>query len=226
MERFLHRSCVASLVRDVDTQTTGVTTAAKKRARQLGVPFEGVPGAWNAITDVPGVHVGHVTLIDGADEHSVRTGVTAVLPRGRRDSTCFAGIFSLIGAGEMTGSHWVEESGMLYGPVMITNTHSVGVVRDATIKWQKKFHPGSWFGLPVVAETFDGFLSDIDGHHVREEHAWNAIDRATAGPVEEGCVGGGTGMLTARFKGGVGTASRMVESGPRDTFTVGENCSV
>jgi D-aminopeptidase len=168
------------------------------------------------------VLVGHTTIIDGAGEHAVRTGITAVLPRGHRDSTCFAGIFSLNGAGEMTGSQWVDESGMLYGPVMITNTHSVGVVRDATIKWQKQFHPGSWFGLPVVAETFDGFLSDIDGHHVREEHAWAAIDGAKAGHVEEGCVGGGTGMLTARFKGGIGTASRTVESSPNDTFTVGK----
>jgi D-aminopeptidase len=136
---------------------------------------------------------------------------------------CRHASFSLNGAGEMTGSQWVDESGMLFGPVMITNTHSVGVVRDATVKWQKQFHPGSWFGLPVVGETYDGFLSDIDGHHVHEEHAWAAINGAASGPVEEGCVGGGTGMLTARFKGGIGTASRSVRVGSSDTFTVGKH---
>ena len=222
MERFLRKSCVASLAAAPMPAGGATAQQAKKRARQLGVPFEGLPGPANAITDVPGVLVGHATLTDGAGGNAVRTGVTAVLPRGHRDSTCFAGIFSLNGAGEMTGSQWVDESGMLYGPVMITNTHSVGVVRDATVKWQKRFHPGSWFGLPVVGETFDGFLSDIDGHHVREEHAWAAIESAKAGPVEEGCVGGGTGMLTARFKGGIGTSSRTVQSGSSDTFTVGK----
>lgn len=196
--------------------------ANNSRARQVGVPFEGVPAAeHNAITDVPGVLVGHTTLHHGDGDGAVRTGVTAVLPRGVADSACFAGIFSLNGAGEMTGSQWVDESGILYGPIAITNTHSAGVVRDAVIRWQKRFHANeSWFGLPVVAETYDGFLSDIDGHHVTEAHAFNALDSAAGGPVAEGCVGGGTGMLTARFKGGIGTASRAAEAG-NSRFKVG-----
>lgn len=150
----------------------------RPRAREIGVPFEGLPGPHNAITDVPGVEVGHCTLVSGEPgPAAVRTGVTAVLPRGPVDSTCFAATFSLNGAGEMTGSQWVDESGMLYGPVMITNTHSVGAVRDAVIVWQKQFHPGSWFGLPVVAETYDGFLSDIDG---ASEAGWPVPTHHTA----------------------------------------------
>jgi hypothetical protein len=181
-----------------DIATSGTAAAAagrgRPRARDLGVVLEGETGPLNAITDVAGVTVGHTTLCHGDGAGAVRTGVTAVLPRGAADSACFAGIFSLNGAGEMTGSHWVEESGILYGPVTITNTHSVGVVRDAVIRWQKRFHADqSWFGLPVVAETYDGFLSDIDGHHVTGEDATAALDGARGGAVEEGCVGGGTG---------------------------------
>ena len=199
----------------------------KPRARDLGVPFEGEPGPLNAITDVAGVVVGHVTLIDGdgplrVGRGPVRTGVTAVLPRGKTFSPVFAGWYSLNGNGEMTGTTWVEESGFLEGPVMITNTHSVGVVRDAVIEWMRDeginspLVPGVWWGLPVVAETYDGDLNDINGFHVRKEHAFDALNSAAAGPVHEGAVGGGTGMICNQFKGGIGTASRQV-----DPYTVG-----
>jgi len=203
--------------------------AAKPRARDLGVPFGGEPGALNAITDVAGVEVGHVTLVEGAGrlvpgKGPVRTGVTAVLPRGRAapSEPVFAGWFSQNGNGEMTGTTWVEESGQLYGPVMITNTHSVGVVRDAVIGWSVARYgldDDSW-ALPVVGETWDGWLNDINGFHVRGEHAFRALDGARGGPVAEGNVGGGTGMICYEFKGGIGTASRRVrdESG---TWTVG-----
>ena len=184
----------------------------KPRARDLGVPFEGEPGPLNAITDVAGVVVGHVTLIDGdgplrVGRGPVRTGVTAVLPRGKTFSPVFAGWYSLNGNGEMTGTTWVEESGFLEGPVMITNTHSVGVVRDAVIEWMRDeginspLVPGVWWGLPVVAETYDGDLNDINGFHVRKEHAFDALNSAAAGSVHEEAVGGGTGMICNQFKG-------------------------
>ena len=194
--------------------------AKKPRARDLGVPFEGAPGLHNAITDVPGVLVGHTTLISGngplvVGQGPVRTGVTAILPRGREDlSPLFAGWFSLNGNGEMTGTAWIEESGLFMGPVMITNTHSVGVVRDAVIAWQLAhgMNPEA-FSLPVVAETFDGYLNDINGFHVHPEHVFQALDAAASGPVAEGCVGGGTGMICHRFKSGIGTSSRVTKAG-------------
>jgi D-aminopeptidase len=194
---------------------------AKSRARDLGIPFEGTPGRLNAITDVAGVEVGYATLISGegklvAGKGPVRTGVTAVLPRGKDSADqVFAGWFTLNGNGEMTGTTWVEESGFLEGPVLITNTHSVGVVRDAVIAWQmrrqgKTFQPWS---LPVVAETWDGFLNDINGFHVKPEHVFQALDGARSGQVAEGNVGGGTGMVAHQFKGGTGTASRKLDPG-------------
>jgi D-aminopeptidase len=192
----------------------------KQRARDLGIPFEGTPGRLNSITDVAGVEVGMTTLISGegklvVGKGPVRTGVTAVLPRGKDSADqVFAGWFTLNGNGEMTGTTWVEESGFLEGPVMITNTHSVGVVRDAVIAWQmrrqgKTFQPWS---LPVVAETWDGFLNDINGFHVRPEHVVHALDGARSGEVAEGNVGGGTGMVAHQFKGGTGTASRKLDA--------------
>ncbi|MEZ5421411.1 MAG: P1 family peptidase [Vicinamibacterales bacterium] len=201
------------------------------RARDLGVPFEGTPGPGNAITDVAGVTVGHATIIQGdgplkVGQGPVRTGVTAVLPRGRETMArpSFAGWFSQNGNGEMTGTTWIEESGFLEGPVMITNTHSVGVVRDAVIQWRIRSGPpdasGYWWSLPVVAETYDGGLNDINGFHVKAHHAFEALDGARAGAVPEGNVGGGTGMVAFGFKGGIGTASREVTvDGAR--YTVG-----
>src|SRR5690242_21309741 len=190
-------------------------TAANPRARDLGVPFDGTPGPFNAITDVPGVTVGHTTLISGegklvVGKGPVRTGVTAVMPRGKdsANNSYFAGWWSLNGNGEMTGTTWVEESGFLWGPVMITNTHSVGVVRDAVIEWivgKGRMLHDEW-SLPVVAETWDGGLNDINGFHVTKQDAWAAMDSARGGPVTEGSVGGGTGMVCNRFKGGIGTA--------------------
>ena len=196
---------------------------SKPRARDLGVPFDGSPGPFNAITDVRGVEVGYTTLISGeagplkTGAGPVRTGVTALLPRGKdsRDAV-FAGWFNLNGNGEMTGAHWVEDSGFLDGPVMITNTHSVGVVRDAVIQWKVKRGEadmeGYWWSLPVVAETWDGYLNDINGFHVKAEDAIHALDSAHAGPVEEGNVGGGTGMICNEFKGGTGTSSRLLSA--------------
>jgi D-aminopeptidase len=195
---------------------------SKPRARDLGVPFDGLPGPLNAITDVSGVTVGQTTLISGdgklqIGQGPVRTGVTAILPRGKDSMTnpVFAGWWSLNGNGEMTGTTWVEESGFLEGPVMITNTHSVGVVRDAVIQWRvahgQPDPTGYWWSLPVVAETWDGWLNDINGFHVKPEHAFHAIDSAVSGPVEEGNVGGGTGMICNEFKGGIGTSSRKLE---------------
>ena len=196
---------------------------AKPRARDLGVPFDGTPGPLNAITDVSGVTVGHTTLISGegklqVGKGPVRTGVTAILPRGKdsMSNPVFAGWWSLNGNGEMTGTTWVEESGFLEGPVMITNTHSVGVVRDAVIQWRVNHGQpdptGYWWSLPVVAETWDGWLNDINGFHVKPEHALHAIDTAASGPVLEGNVGGGTGMVCNGFKGGIGTASRKLDA--------------
>ncbi len=205
--------------------------AAPERARDLGVPFDGTPGPLNAITDVEGVRVGHVTLIAGdgklvVGKGPVRTGVTAILPRGPASTNepVFAGWYAQNGNGEMTGTTWVEESGYLEGPVMITNTHSVGVVRDAVVRWRvSKGDPDAteyWWSLPVVAETWDGWLNDINGFHVTTEHALAALDRAAAGPVAEGSVGGGTGMVCNGFKGGIGTASRRVPVFGQ-TYTVG-----
>ncbi len=193
------------------------------RARDLGIPFEGRPGKFNAITDVAGVEVGYTTIVEGEGKMDVgkgpvRTGVTAILPRGHAslNDPVYAGYFSLNGNGEMTGIAWLDESGFLEGPVMITNTHSVGVVRDATIDWRIKHgaadNTGYWWSLPVVAETWDGYLNDINGFHVKPEHAAHALDTAASGPVAEGSVGGGTGMVCYEFKGGTGTASRVIET--------------
>ncbi|HYC73000.1 MAG TPA: P1 family peptidase [Opitutaceae bacterium] len=190
---------------------------AKPRARDLGVPFDGTPGPLNAITDVAGVEVGHTTLIRGdgplvVGQGPVRTGVTVVFPRGKSDpAPVFAGWFSLNGNGEMTGTAWIEESGVLDGPVGLTNTHSVGTVRDAIIRWQVQRGRAAgpvWWSLPVVAETWDGWLNDINGFHVTPQHVFEALDSAAGGPVAEGSVGGGTGMICHEFKGGIGTASR------------------
>jgi L-aminopeptidase/D-esterase-like protein len=195
----------------------------RPRSRDLGVPFEGTTGAFNAITDVPGVEVGHKTLIAG---DSVRTGVTAVWPRGKKSSDpVFGGFFSQNGNGDMTGTHWLTESGFLDGPVLITNTHSVGVVRDAFLAWlvKNKRQPGTntfgggFYTYPIVAETWDGVLNDINGFHVKPADVDAALENAAAGPVAEGNVGGGTGMVCYGFKGGIGTASRKIAGG----YTVG-----
>jgi len=226
------------------------STAAKPadRARDLGIPFSGTPGPLNAITDVAGVTVGQVTLVEGEGATGVvagvvRTGVTAILPRGKSYDPVFAGWHSLNGNGEMTGTTWIEEGGLLEGPVMITNTHSVGVVRDAVIAWQVRHQlyealpgdSGVFWSLPVVAETYDGWLNDINGFHVKAEHAFAALDNASSGPVAEGGVGGGTGMMCHEFKGGIGTSSRRIDEafggytlgvlvqanyGLRDTLTI------
>src|ERR1700730_13786717 len=196
--------------------TTGIT-----RARDLGVPFEGTPGELNAITDVHGVEVGHTTLVEGegklvVGEGPVRTGVTAILPLGKDNSNTAvpAAVFSFNGNGEMTGSEWVEESGFLEGPVLLTNTHSVGVVRDAVVEWgTRKFPDTGNFSLPVVGETWDGELSDINGFHVKKEDVFGALNGATGGAVVEGNVGGGTGMRCFGFKAGIGTASRILANG-------------
>ena len=212
------------------TLATFLQAQAKPRARDLGVPFDGATGPFNAITDVKGVEVGHTTLISGSGklivgEGPVRTGVTAVLPRGKDSlDPVFGGWFSLNGNGEMTGTAWLEESGVLEGPVMITNTHSVGVVRDAVIAWRIKKAPpddeGYFWSLPVVAETYDGDLNDINGFHVKPEHVFHALDSAHGGPAEEGNVGGGTGMVCNEFKGGIGTASRVLPA-KFGAYTVG-----
>jgi D-aminopeptidase len=196
------------------------------RARDLGIPFEGTPGKLDAITDVPGVEVGYTTLISGegkleVGKGPVRTGVTAILPRGHAslNDPVYAGFFSLNGNGEMTGVPWVDESGFLEGPIIITNTHSVGVARDAVIAWRVKHgaadKTGYWWSLPVVAETWDGWLNDINGFHVNPEDVWHALDNAHGGALEEGSVGGGTGMICYEFKGGNGTASRKVDMRPQ-----------
>jgi L-aminopeptidase/D-esterase-like protein len=201
------------------TQTVTQTNSSKQvRARDLGVPFDGTPGAFNAITDVPGVEVGTTTIIRGdgplkVGEGPVRTGVTAVLPRGKNDThPTYAGWFSLNGNGEMTGTAWIEESGLLEGPIGITNTHSVGVVRDSIIQWalRNKFVKEDEWSLPVVAETWDGYLNDLNGFHVKPKHVFSALDSAQSGPVAEGNTGGGTGMICYGFKGGTGTSSRVI----------------
>jgi L-aminopeptidase/D-esterase-like protein len=205
---------------------TAVEAAAPTRARDLGIPFEGLPGALNAITDVAGVEVGHVTLIEGDGELQVgtgpvRTGVTAIHPRGKESSDpVFAGWFTLNASGEMTGTTWLEERGLVDGPIAITNTHSVGVVRDASVGWMIEHGwPASWHA-PVVAETYDGNLNDINGFHVTREHALEAMARASSGPVQEGAVGGGTGMICNGFKGGIGTSSRTFDA-YGNQYTVG-----
>ena len=191
----------------------------KPRARDLGVPLEGKTGPLNAIVDVPGIQVGHRTLISG---DNIRTGVTAVWPRGKQSNDpVFGGFFSQNGNGDMTGTHWLEESGFLDGPVLITNTHSVGVVRDAYLAWLVKnkrgpgtnVFPGGFYTYPIVAETYDGFLNDINGFHVKPDDVAAALDAASEGPVAEGNVGGGTGMVCYGFKGGIGTSSRVVTVG-------------
>ncbi len=198
---------------------TAAAPAERPRARDLGVPFEGTPGPLNAITDVAGVEVGQVTLVSGegrleVGRGPVRTGVTAIHPRGKASNDpVFAGAFALNGNGEMTGLSWLSESGFLEGPVVLTNTHSVGLARDAVIAWQNRRGPGAQpWGLPVVAETWDGWLNDINGFHVKEAHVFQALDEARGGPVEEGGVGGGTGMVCFELKGGIGTSSRRLEA--------------
>jgi L-aminopeptidase/D-esterase-like protein len=200
----------------------------KPRARDIGIPFTGTPGKFNAITDVRGVEVGYSTIISGQGKNvrgkgPVRTGVTAILPRGKHNNPVYANWYALNGNGEMTGTTWITESGFLETPIMLTNTNSVGVVRDAVTKWFVKtgWHKDDfWFAYPVVAETYDGFLNDIYGFHVKESNAFEALNTATTGPLKEGNVGGGTGMLTLGFKGGTGTASRVVQVGD-STYTVG-----
>ncbi len=202
-----------------------ITAQQKPRARDLGIPFDGTPGMFNAITDVSGVEVGFATLISGSGKGAVRTGVTAILPRGKQDETgVFAAWHTLNGNGEMTGTTWIEESGGFGGPVMITNTHSVGIVRDAVVEWgtrrsKREGYSGD-YSLPVVAETWDGFLNDINGFHVKKEHVFQALDSAKGGTVSEGNVGGGTGMVAHQFKAGTGTASRQL---PKEAsgYTVG-----
>jgi len=207
------------------------------RARDLGIPFEGTPGKLNSITDVHGVEVGYTTLISGEGKLEVgkgpaRTGVTAIIPRGHDslNDPVYAGYFSLNGNGEMTGTAWIEESGFLEGPIVITNTHSVGVARDAVIAWRIKHGAqdttGYWWSLPVVAETWDGWLNDINGFHVKPDDVVHALDTAHGGAIEEGSVGGGTGMICYEFKGGNGTASRKIDirtskDAPPRTFVVG-----
>src|SRR5690242_20881447 len=189
---------------------------AKPRARDLGIPIEGTAGPLDAITDVHGVEVGHTTLISGSGKlvvgkGPVRTGVTVIHPRGKSNpDPVFGAWFTLNGNGEMTGTTWLQESGILEGPIAITNTHSVGVVRDAILQWQVGKPGMQPWGLPVVAETYDGGLNDINGFHVRPEHVISALDGAKGGPVQEGAVGGGTGMICHGFKGGIGTASRKL----------------
>jgi L-aminopeptidase/D-esterase-like protein len=205
-----------------------VTSQNRPRARDLGIPFPGAPGALNAITDVAGITVGHTTLVSGDGELKVgsgpvRTGVTVIHPRDRSNDPVFAGWYALNGNGEMTGTTWIEESGFLEGPIAITNTHSVGLVRDAIIEWQNTHRPdepGASWSLPVVAETYDGELNDINGFHVTKEHVFQALETAAAGPVAEGNVGGGTGMICHQFKGGIGTSSRRV-SVTDTNYTVG-----
>jgi L-aminopeptidase/D-esterase-like protein len=204
----------------------GTATADGARARDLGIPFAGQPGALNAITDVPGVEVGQVTLVDGhgkllVGKGPVRTGVTVVHPRGKESTEgVFAGWFTLNASGEMTGTTWLEERGLIDGPIAITNTHSVGVVRDAAVEWMvRKGWSADWHA-PVVAETYDGGLNDINGFHVTRAHALEAMNGAKSGAVVEGAVGGGTGMVCNGFKGGIGTASRQFDVGARQ-YTLG-----
>jgi len=206
------------------TDPRALTTDGRPRARGLGIPLAGEPGPLNAITDVAGLTVGMVTLVEGegalrVGAGPVRTGVTAILPRGRDGvgDPCAAGWYSLNGNGEMTGTTWIEEVGSLNMPILVTNTHSVGPAHTGAVRWLNRHHPAvavQWL-LPVVAETWDGYLNDINGEHVQPEHAVAALDAATTGPVAEGSVGGGTGMNCYSFKGGSGTASRVVRFGDK-----------
>lgn len=201
---------------------SGITFAQNSpRARDLGVPFDGTPGKYNAITDVEGVTVGQTTLIKGNGKlvegvGPVRTGVTAILPRGKDFAPVYANWFMLNGNGDMTGTHWITESGFLETPILITNTGNVGTVRDAAWKWMNQhkyytpFYRDYWYAYPLVAETYDGMLNDINGQHVKKEDVFQALDSATSGPVQEGGVGGGTGMICYNFKGGIGTSSRVI----------------
>ncbi len=203
----------------ISSIAAGAPAQTPTRARDLGVPFDGDPGPLNAITDVSGLEVGHTTIL--REEGPVRTGVTVVLPRGRMSRVgVFANWFALNGNGEMTGTTWVSDRGILKGPVLITNTYSVGAVHEAAIAWAEANLGFRAWTLPMVAETWDGFLNDITGFHVRREHVFAALDSARGGPVEEGSVGGGTGMRTFEFKSGIGTASRRVGTGGTD-YTVG-----
>ena len=203
-------------------------TAQNPRARDIGIPFDGTPGKFNAITDVKGVEVGYSTIISGTGKNirgkgPVRTGVTAILPRGRNNNPVYANWYTLNGNGEMTGTTWVTESGFLEGPVMITNTNSVGTVRDAVLKWFVKkgwYKEDFWYTYPVVAETYDGFLNDIYGFHVKESNAFEALDSAKSGLIKEGNVGGGTGMMCLGFKGGSGSSSRIIKI-KDSTYAVG-----
>jgi len=217
---------LAALVFLTSTLQAQARLGPRPRARDLGVPFDGTPGPLNAITDVAGVTVGQTTIVAGqgklvVGQGPVRTGVTAIFPRGKTNGDpVFSGWFTLNGNGEMTGTTWVEESGFLAGPVLITNTHSVGIARDAVIEWLvAKGFDFDW-SLPVVAETWDGALNDINGFHVTKQHVFQALDSARGGPVAEGNVGGGTGMVCNQFKGGIGTASRRL-SAARGGYTVG-----
>ncbi len=219
--KYLPLLCIFSLIQSS-------ILGQKPRARDVGIPFSGTTGKFNAITDVKGVEVGYSTIISGQGKNTmgkgpVRTGVTAILPRGRNNNPVFANWYSLNGNGEMTGTTWITESGFLETPIMITNTNSVGVVRDAVLKWFVDRHwykEDFWYTYPVVAETYDGFLNDIYGFQVKESHAYEALDNAKTGYVKEGNVGGGTGMMCLGFKGGSGTSSRIVKI--RDsTYTLG-----
>jgi len=202
--------------------------AQKPRARDIGIPFDGTPGKFNAITDVKDVEVGYSTIISGTGKNirgkgPVRTGVTAILPRGRNNNPVYANWYTLNGNGEMTGTTWVTESGFLEGPLMITNTNSVGTVRDAVLKWYVKkgwYKEDFWYTYPVVAETYDGFLNDIYGFHVKESNAYESLDSAKSGLIREGNIGGGTGMMCLGFKGGSGTSSRVIKI-KDSTYTLG-----
>jgi D-aminopeptidase len=204
------------------SSTISFSQEKKPRARDIGIPFDGTPGKYNAITDVAGVEVGHTTLIEGNGKQEkgkgpVRTGVTAIFPAGKKYTPVFANWHTLNGNGDMTGTHWITESGFLETPILITNTSSVGTVRDAALKWMDEHYyydtsQGQfWYSYPVVAETWDGILNDINGFHVRPEHVWQALEKASSGFVEEGAVGGGTGMICHGFKGGIGTSSRVID---------------
>jgi D-aminopeptidase len=225
---FIQRAAVVALCCFYSLEAVAYVATSVTRARDLGVPFEGTPGTLNAITDVPGVEVGQTTLVEGegklvVGQGPVRTGVTAILPLGRENSNTPvpAAVYSFNGNGEMTGAAWVEESGFLEGPVLLTNTHSVGVTRDAVVEWgTRKFPDTEYFSLPVVAETWDGELNDINGFHVKKEDVFSALDGATSGAVEEGNVGGGTGTRAFGFKAGIGTASRLISIGD-DRFCLG-----
>jgi L-aminopeptidase/D-esterase-like protein len=207
------------------------SAAQTKRARDYGIPFNGTTGTYNSITDVTGVTIGHTTLIKGEGplrkgEGPIRTGVTAILPHGKEFIPVYANFYALNGNGDMTGTHWIAESGFLETPILITNTGNVGIVRDAAWQWMDEhkyytpFFKDYWYAYPVVAETYDGILNDINGQHVKKEHVYTALDSAKSGPVTEGGIGGGTGMICYGFKGGIGTSSRIVNKNAGG-YTVG-----